>query len=157
MNMMVMVLRESSETKDVGEGDEADNSNESVPAEPNGSNANDSGGDEVPAETTDDSCQASVTQMVDLPVDNDMDENAFLVMIDELGGNVLTAVNDMDENAVLQMIEEICGNELSTVSDMDENAILQMTEELGGNELPAVYGMEENVTCEGCFSFFLHN
>lgn len=48
--------RVSCETKDVNEGDDAANSNESVPPEPNdssnGSDADDSGGDEVPAETT---------------------------------------------------------------------------------------------------------
>ena len=33
--------------------------------------------------------------MIDLPADNDMDENTFLEMIDELGGNELPTVNDM--------------------------------------------------------------
>ncbi|XP_039133308.1 nucleolin-like [Dioscorea cayenensis subsp. rotundata] len=130
--------RVSSETKDVGEGDDAADSNDSVPAELNGSlngsHANDSGGNEAPAETTDDSDQASVTEIVDLPAGSDMDKNAILEMKDELGGSVLPAVNDMDENPVLQMIEEIGGNELPAVNNMDENAVLQMIHKPGGNE-----------------------
>lgn len=47
-------------------------------------------------------------------------------MVDLPANNELPVVNDMDENAVLQMLEELGGNDLPAVNDMDENAIFQM-------------------------------